>query len=225
MMLGMYVAYFFFAALRRAGVFGTTFGPFVAAVLAARCCSRSATSCTGADLARHRHAHAQLEGEGHYAQLILTLGIALILQNGGQIVFGSILVSIRTPLSSSAWEIGPLWGDLICDLRQQVARHRGADLGRDHRRAGAADRAHAARQVAARRRRQSRSRDLHGHRRRPRAPHRLCARRRRHGDRRRPARHQLSVPSLCRARIRHRHVCRRGAGRHGQHHRRRSGAA
>ena len=43
---------------------------------------------------------ATLDGEGHYAQLILTLGIALILQNGGLIVFGSVLVSIRTPLSS-----------------------------------------------------------------------------------------------------------------------------
>jgi len=56
---------------------------------------------------------AQLEGEGHYAQLILTLGISLILQNGGQIIFGSVLVSIRTPLSSAAWEVGPLWGDLV----------------------------------------------------------------------------------------------------------------
>jgi branched-chain amino acid transport system permease protein len=54
-----------------------------------------------------------LEGEGHHAQLILTLGIALILQNASQIVFGSMVVSVRTPLSSSAWIIGPLWGDLI----------------------------------------------------------------------------------------------------------------
>jgi branched-chain amino acid transport system permease protein len=36
-----------------------------------------------------------------------------VLQNGGLIVFGSQLVSIRTPLSSSAWEIGPVWGDVI----------------------------------------------------------------------------------------------------------------
>ena len=56
---------------------------------------------------------AQVEGEGHFAQLILTLGISLIIQSAGLIAFGSILVSVRTPLSSSAWEIGPMWGDLV----------------------------------------------------------------------------------------------------------------
>ena len=54
-----------------------------------------------------------LEGEGHYAQLILTLGIALVLQNGAMMIFGPQLVSIRTTLSSTAWEIGPLWGDAV----------------------------------------------------------------------------------------------------------------
>jgi branched-chain amino acid transport system permease protein len=28
-------------------------------------------------------------------------------------LFGSVLASIRTPLSSSAWELGPFWGDFI----------------------------------------------------------------------------------------------------------------
>jgi branched-chain amino acid transport system permease protein len=54
-----------------------------------------------------------LAADGHYAQLILTLGLALILQNGGLTVFGSAPVSIATPLSSSAWELGPLLGDRI----------------------------------------------------------------------------------------------------------------
>jgi branched-chain amino acid transport system permease protein len=54
-----------------------------------------------------------LESEGHYAQLILTLGIALVLQNGGLYAFGSAPVSIATPLSSSAWELGPLAGDSV----------------------------------------------------------------------------------------------------------------
>jgi branched-chain amino acid transport system permease protein len=47
-----------------------------------------------------------MEGEGQHAQLILTLGISLLLQNAGLIFFGSMPVGIRTPLSSSAWEIG-----------------------------------------------------------------------------------------------------------------------
>ena len=51
---------------------------------------------------------AGTEGEGHYPQLILTLGLALILSNGGLIFFGSTPSNIRTPLSASAWELGPL---------------------------------------------------------------------------------------------------------------------
>jgi branched-chain amino acid transport system permease protein len=49
----------------------------------------------------------------HYAQLILTLGIALILQNGGLYLFGSAPVSIRTPLASSAWQVAPPAGDAV----------------------------------------------------------------------------------------------------------------
>jgi branched-chain amino acid transport system permease protein len=52
-----------------------------------------------------------MEGEGQHAQLILTLGISLILQNAGLIVFGSTPLGMRMPLSSQAWEI-PLPNDL-----------------------------------------------------------------------------------------------------------------
>lgn len=114
MMLGMYAAYYFFVALGVQPLFGNIVGPYVAAFLAGPVLfvfgyfihqfliSRVSGTKT-----------AQLEGEGHHAQLILTLGIALILQNAGQIVFGSMVQSVQTPLSSSAWIIGPLWGDLI----------------------------------------------------------------------------------------------------------------
>jgi branched-chain amino acid transport system permease protein len=46
-----------------------------------------------------------MEGEGQHAQLLLTLGVSLVLQNMGLIVFGSTPLGIRTPLSSSAWEL------------------------------------------------------------------------------------------------------------------------
>ena len=46
------------------------------------------------------------EAEGHYAQIILTLGIALVLANGGLILFGSTPLSVQTPLSRESWEIG-----------------------------------------------------------------------------------------------------------------------
>ncbi|MDX1563542.1 MAG: branched-chain amino acid ABC transporter permease, partial [Gammaproteobacteria bacterium] len=50
----------------------------------------------------------RLDSEGHYAQLILTLGISLVFANGGLVLFGSAPVSISTPLSSTPWivEIG-----------------------------------------------------------------------------------------------------------------------
>ena len=113
MMLGMYAAYYFFAAFGVQAVFGALLGPYIAAVLAG-----PVLFCLGyivhkTLIGRVSGTRAQVEGDGHFAQLILTLGISLIVQSAGLIAFGSILVSVRTPLSSSAWEVGPLWGDLI----------------------------------------------------------------------------------------------------------------
>ena len=73
---------------------------------------------------------------------------------------------------------------------------------------------------AARGGRQRFGRNLHGHRRRSRLPHRIWHRHRHHRYRRWPGRHLQSVPALYRSRLRHHHVCGRGARRHGQHSRR-----
>ena len=51
---------------------------------------------------------AQIAGAGAYGQIIVTLGLSLILQNGALIVFGSTPTGIRTPLSRSSWEIGEI---------------------------------------------------------------------------------------------------------------------
>ena len=113
MMLGMYAAFYFFTALGVQATFGNTFGPFVAILLAGPVLAVFGYAVHLALISRVSGTRtSSLEGEGHYAQLILTLGIALILQNGGLIVFGSVLASIRTPLSSSAWELGPLFNDI-----------------------------------------------------------------------------------------------------------------
>jgi branched-chain amino acid transport system permease protein len=48
-------------------------------------------------------------GDAGQAQLILTLGVALILENGGLIAFGSTPQAVRTPLSWSAWQIPLLY--------------------------------------------------------------------------------------------------------------------
>jgi branched-chain amino acid transport system permease protein len=110
----MYAAYYFFFALGVQPLFGNIIGPYVAAFLAAPALFIVGYLVHQFLISRVSGTRtAQLEGEGHHAQLILTLGIALILQNGGQIIFGSMVQSVRTPLSSSAWIIGPLYGDLI----------------------------------------------------------------------------------------------------------------
>lgn len=111
LMLGMYAALYFFTW------FGlSALGPYVGPVLAAFI---GAVLLYGFGALLHHLLLARVTGirvagtesEGHYPQLILTLGISLILANGGLLVFGSMPQNIGTPLSSSAWELGPLVGN------------------------------------------------------------------------------------------------------------------
>lgn len=113
MMLGMYAAFYFFGAFGIQAAFGATFGPYIAAILAGPLMFLVGYFVHMTLIARVTGTRTAVEAEGHFAQLILTLGVALILQNGGLIVFGSVLAGIQTPLSSSAWEIGPMWGDFL----------------------------------------------------------------------------------------------------------------
>src|SRR6266436_8330255 len=109
LMLGMYAAFYLttgFGVLAFLGPYG---GPIVAAFLAGPLVfglgwllHRFIVSrVTGAGV-------AQIEGAGAYGQILVTLGLSLILQNGGLIVFGSTPIGIRTPLSRSSLELGPV---------------------------------------------------------------------------------------------------------------------
>jgi branched-chain amino acid transport system permease protein len=123
MMLGMYVAFYLLTAFGMQAALGSTIGPFVAILLAGPILAVVGYGVHRLLVGRVSGTHTtQLEGAGGHAQLILTLGIALILQNGGLMVFGSVLASIRTPLSSSAWELGPLM-----DVSVFVNKARGID--------------------------------------------------------------------------------------------------
>jgi branched-chain amino acid transport system permease protein len=112
MMLGMYVALYVFGLLGAYVLLPSALAPFVAALVAG-----PVVFVVGALLHKLLVSRVTglsgtaLQGEGHYAQLILTLGISLILSNGGLVLFGSTPVSISTPLSSSPWVVGPLWGE------------------------------------------------------------------------------------------------------------------
>jgi branched-chain amino acid transport system permease protein len=110
LMLGMYAALFCFAQLGLGSMFGAYVGPVLASLLAG-----VLVFVLGGllyDLLLRRVTGLKVagtQGEGHFPQLTMTLGLSLVLQNGGLIVFGSTPQSLRTPLSSSAWELG-VWG-------------------------------------------------------------------------------------------------------------------
>ena len=111
LMLGMYATFYLCGWLGLGQWLGPYLGPVVAAVL-------GAVVVYGFGVFLHRTLLSRVTGmrvagtesEGHYPQLILTLGMSLIIANGGLILFGSMPQNIRTPLSASAWEIGPLVG-------------------------------------------------------------------------------------------------------------------
>jgi branched-chain amino acid transport system permease protein len=110
MMLGMYAAYYIFGLLGMQ-LFGPLVGPYVSILLAVPLLYAFGYLVHAFLISRVSGTRtAVLEGEGHYAQLILTLGIALVLTNGAQMIFGSVMAALRTPLTTAAWQI-PLGGD------------------------------------------------------------------------------------------------------------------
>ena len=110
LMLGMYFTFYVVTYFNMLWFLGPVAGPYTGALLAG-----PAFFAVGYLLHRFLISRvtgtnvAGTEGEGHYAQLILTLGLALVLQNGGLILFGSTPESVRTPLSARAWEIPLLY--------------------------------------------------------------------------------------------------------------------
>ncbi len=119
LMLGMFASFYLVTGGGVLAFLGPYIGPFVGAILAG-----PIVFVFGALL--HRFLISRVSGlrtagsidDGHFGQLIVTLGISLILQNGGMIVFGTIPVTVRTPLSSSAFLVGPIYGDATIFLNK-----------------------------------------------------------------------------------------------------------
>jgi branched-chain amino acid transport system permease protein len=119
LMLGMFASFYLVTGGGVLAFLGPYIGPFVGAILAG-----PIVFVFGALL--HRFLISRVSGlrtagsidDGHFGQLIVTLGISLILQNGGMIVFGTIPQTVRTPLSSSAFLIGPVYGDATIFLNK-----------------------------------------------------------------------------------------------------------
>src|SRR5215813_1530822 len=122
LLLGMYFTFYLVVGFNMLWFLGPIVGPYTGALLAGPALFAVAyvlhrflvSRVTGTSV-------AGTEGEGHYAQLILTLCVALVLQNGGLILFGSTPQSVRTPLSARAWEI-PLLYDANASLFLNKAR-------------------------------------------------------------------------------------------------------
>jgi branched-chain amino acid transport system permease protein len=107
MMLGMYITYYLVTGFGVLGFLGPYYGPVVGAVLAGVIVFAIGWLIHRFLISRVTGARAiSAEAEGHYAQIIMTLGVALMLSNGGLILFGSSPLSVQTPLSSESWEVG-----------------------------------------------------------------------------------------------------------------------
>ena len=114
LMLGMYASLFIFTLMGLGPALGPYLGPVVSALLAGVVLYVFAALLHPLLLARFTGTRvAGTDGEGHYAQLTLTLGLSLVLSNGALILFGSNPQTIQTALTASAWEIGPLLGDHV----------------------------------------------------------------------------------------------------------------
>jgi len=112
MMIGMYLAIFIGSYVLPATVFGLAV-PFLAALAAGPVLFVVGYLLNRFLISRTTglHASGSSETDAHQAQLILTLGVALVLQNGALFLLGSTPVSAPTPLSSSAWEIPLLYDE------------------------------------------------------------------------------------------------------------------
>jgi branched-chain amino acid transport system permease protein len=118
-MLGMFASLYLVTGGGVLAFLGPYIGPFVGAL-----CAGPVVFVVGALL--HKFLISRVSGlrtagsidDGHFGQLIVTLGISLVLQNGGMIVFGSTPVTVRTPLSSSAFQLGPIYGDATVFLNK-----------------------------------------------------------------------------------------------------------
>jgi branched-chain amino acid transport system permease protein len=118
MMLGMYAAYCLFSFLGMEALFGKLWGTYLSLLLAAPLLFVVGYLVHAGLMSKVSGTRtAQLDGEGHYAQLILTLGIALVMTNGAQMVFGSVMATMRTPLTTAAWQL-PINQDLSVFINQ-----------------------------------------------------------------------------------------------------------
>lgn len=109
MMIGMYVTLLVGAALTAALGVGPAAGAYLAIGVAA-----AVMAALGWALQRlvirqiSGQRAAASESGGHFAQLIFTLGLSLVISNVVLILFGSSPRTVQSPLAASSWTLGPI---------------------------------------------------------------------------------------------------------------------
>ncbi|MGE3145217.1 MAG: branched-chain amino acid ABC transporter permease [Pseudorhodoplanes sp.] len=117
LMLGMYATFYLALLLTAPGIFGP-WTPFLATILAAPFLFIAAIACYAAFLGSLTERRGMGEDVKHSAQLIITLGLSLVLQNGALVVFGTLPQSAKTPLSTEAWIVSLFGGDVMLFANQ-----------------------------------------------------------------------------------------------------------
>ncbi len=117
-MLGMYAAFFLVAMLGLQTAFGEGGGAIVAGLLAGPVLFVVGWVLHRALIGRVtvQSPHAAVR-DPHSAQVIMTLGVSLALQNGAMIAFGSSPRSVASPLATDSFE----WGDVLVNKGQTVS--------------------------------------------------------------------------------------------------------
>ncbi len=105
LMLGMYFTFYVVSVFGAFAFLGPAGAPIAGALCAGPVLFAGGWLLHRTLIARVSGTRAAVFGDAGQAQLILTLGVALILENGGLIAFGSTPEAVRTPLSWSAWHI------------------------------------------------------------------------------------------------------------------------
>src|SRR5262249_11126294 len=107
LMLGMYAAFYLTAGYGILAFLGPYAEPIAAAFLAGPVVFALGWLLHRLIVARVTGAGAaQTVGAGAYGQILVTLGISLILQNGGLILVGSTPVRGAPPLARQSWDLG-----------------------------------------------------------------------------------------------------------------------
>ncbi|MEW6124414.1 MAG: branched-chain amino acid ABC transporter permease [Pseudomonadota bacterium] len=119
LMLGMYFALAILSGLGLGAAIGSLPALILAALAAVPVFFAVGWLMHAAVLGRiGRDRPGMTEGEMHQTQLITTLGISLVLSNGGLMLFGSTPVSLNTPLASQALVLEAFKGDVMVFLNE-----------------------------------------------------------------------------------------------------------